>query len=239
MLEADGIDGDLADTEYSWNAEFSAAVATRNDAEIERLLQESGALGGPEEALLMMDESFEPDVKSTPSSPTHPRLQRAIDTWLSVMHRGTALVADQCDCFGQTPLLWAAKNGHATIVQLLLSNCPYIRVNVKDQLYGRTPLIWACAEGYEDTVRLLLGRPDVSVNCSGYYGRTPLMYAAERGNTALARMLLGTNAANLDLRDHRHSLTALEWAERKGHHDTAKLLSEHPLLDGDEERYER
>ena len=53
---------------------------------------------------------------------------------------------------GWTPLHWAANNGHATIVEYLLTKGA--EINVKDNR-GRTPLHLAADNGRKDVVALL------------------------------------------------------------------------------------
>ncbi|KAI3326496.1 hypothetical protein HD806DRAFT_551522 [Xylariaceae sp. AK1471] len=70
--------------------------------------------------------------------------------------------ADVRDNDGQTPLLWAAWNGHEAVVRLLLATKgvnPDIRVK-----YGRTPLWWAARHGHEAVVKLLLATESVDPN---------------------------------------------------------------------------
>ncbi|KAF2192994.1 ankyrin, partial [Zopfia rhizophila CBS 207.26] len=52
---------------------------------------------------------------------------------------------------GQTPLWWAAANGHEMVVKLLLAKGG-VDPNSKDSEYGRTPLWWAAASGYDAVV---------------------------------------------------------------------------------------
>ncbi len=57
---------------------------------------------------------------------------------------------------GQTPLSWAAENGHEAVVQQLLAKGADIET--KDTWYGRTPLSWAAENGHEAVVQQLLAK---------------------------------------------------------------------------------
>src|SRR2546423_7590982 len=49
--------------------------------------------------------------------------------------------------YGQTPLSFAAENGHEAVVKLLLATGK-ADVDSKDN-YGQTPLLWAAKKGHE------------------------------------------------------------------------------------------
>ncbi len=51
------------------------------------------------------------------------------------------------DKAGQTPLLWAAGNGHEAVVHQLLAEGA--DVETKDRSDGQTPLLWAAWRGHE------------------------------------------------------------------------------------------
>ncbi|OCK95650.1 purine and uridine phosphorylase [Cenococcum geophilum 1.58] len=67
--------------------------------------------------------------------------------------------ADVGDSYGQTPLSYAAENGHKAVVRLLLAK-DGVNVNSKDK-YGQTPLSYAAKNGHEAVVQLLLGMDGV------------------------------------------------------------------------------
>jgi Ankyrin repeats (3 copies) len=69
-----------------------------------------------------------------------------------LLEKGAEL--DSKDRRGQTPLSWAAENGHEAVVNLLLEKGA--EPDSKDTIYGRTPLSWAAKTGREAVVKLLL-----------------------------------------------------------------------------------
>ncbi|KAJ5909044.1 hypothetical protein N7495_001726 [Penicillium taxi] len=83
---------------------------------------------------------------------------------------------------GQTPLSWASKNGHETIVKLLLG-----------KEYGQTPLSWASKNGHETVVKLLLEK-GADIKTKDKYGRTPLSWASENGHETIFKLLLEKRA---------------------------------------------
>ncbi|RAH40925.1 ankyrin repeat domain-containing protein, partial [Aspergillus brunneoviolaceus CBS 621.78] len=71
----------------------------------------------------------------------------------------------------ETPLWWAARNGHETIVTLLLTHGadPESR-----SLSGGTPLLWAARNGHAAIVKLLLQKGADPDGCPTEDGETPL-----------------------------------------------------------------
>lgn len=86
----------------------------------------------------------------------------------------------------QTALLWAARNGHETIVGILLERG--VDFESKDN-YGRTPLSCAAENGHDTIVRLLLKR-GADIESKDDNGQTPLSWATENGHESILRLLL-------------------------------------------------
>jgi len=71
------------------------------------------------------------------------------------------------DDSSQTPLSWAARNGHEAIVKLLLDKGA--ELETKDDS-SQTPLSWAAENGHEAIVKLLLRMILVRRRCRGLPG---------------------------------------------------------------------
>ncbi|EXL39950.1 hypothetical protein FOCG_17452 [Fusarium oxysporum f. sp. radicis-lycopersici 26381] len=87
---------------------------------------------------------------------------------------------------GQTPLSWAAREGHEAIVKLLLEKDADIEANDDE---GYTPLSWAAAFGQVAVVNLLLEK-GANIEAKDNRGRTPLQAATEYGHEAVVTLLL-------------------------------------------------
>jgi len=138
-----------------------------------------------------------------------------------------------------TALLWASKNGHEKVVELLLANGA--NVNFKSDLgtkavsnmmfittegalnveCGMTPLLWAARKGHETVVKLLLeSGADVAMRTLS--GETALLLAASRGHEMVVSLLLeyGSNVSATDAIGRR----ALELSAEAGHRGVVRVL---------------
>ena len=128
---------------------------------------------------------------------------------------------NQKDCLGNTPLIWAARNGHEGVVKILLG-----RGDVdadKPNNSGRTPLSCAASRGHEGVVKILLGRHDVDPNGPKLSGETPLSWAALEGHEGVVKILLGRG----DVDPNRPGFcdeTPLWLAAMNGHEGVVKTL---------------
>jgi ankyrin repeat protein len=94
--------------------------------------------------------------------------------------------------------------------------------------HGSTPLYTAAVQGELAIVRLLLeAGADPNQESSGESEGIPLCAAASWGRTEVVRLLLEHGAdPNLAERPKDGAMTALRWARRKGHSETAQVLLE-------------
>jgi len=139
------------------------------------------------------------------------------DVMLALLRREPR--ANQLD--GDTPLVVAARAGHADMVLLLLGrgspNCgaalmaaaangdpstvtALVRgaardvVNHRSVTTGHTALMVAVKGGHLKPVLTLLAHPDTDVNAQTHAGRTALMFAAKRGDLDVVKLLLVAGA---------------------------------------------
>jgi len=129
------------------------------------------------------------------------------------------------DPHGRTPLSWAAWNGHAEAVSVLLS-ATGVDVNAVDEK-DRTALFGAAGKGHVEVCQLLLAHPEVDVNLTNRKGRTPLKAAAYWGHASVVSALLAH--PNVDAaREDTYGRDALSAATYNGHVEATRLLVEHP-----------
>jgi len=127
---------------------------------------------------------------------------------------------DRPDKGGQSPLWWAARNGHDRVVELLLG-----REDVspdRPDNYGQTPLSLAAWGGHDRVVKLMLKCKDVDPGIPSKSGLTPLSWAARNGRAGAVKLLLGRDVS-IHRPDYRGE-TALSWAAQNGHEGVVKLL---------------
>lgn len=97
-----------------------------------------------------------------------------------------------------TPLFFAAQNGHAEVVKLLLQ-----RGANANRVAGRnaTPLLIATEQGQTDVVKLLLAVRGINVNAASSTLQTPLGAAAEFGWEEIVALLLDAPGIDINPRN--------------------------------------
>ena len=130
---------------------------------------------------------------------------------------------NQLDCAGNTPLVWAAWNGHERVVKILLG-----REDVnpeKSNTFRQSPLCFAAENGHEGVVKILLGRSDVNSERRTLMGETPLFLAAGNGHQGVVKILLGRDDVNPDTPCFM-GRTPLCHAADRGHRGVVEILLE-------------
>ena len=140
--------------------------------------------------------------------------------WLlrKLFDSGRPLDIRACDSQGNTPLIWAAKNGHVFTVKLLLDQGSDVAAQNNE---GVTALYWAANNGHATIVEQLLQN---GANCKpkDKIGWTPLHRAASNGHTGVTRRLL-ENSADIEATDST-KWTALMRAATVGNVEITRLL---------------
>lgn len=129
-------------------------------------------------------------------------------------------VATQYRYYGRADLLWAVRNGHESVVRLLIGS-GLSSLNPEDFSHE---LLCAARFGQTTVVQLLL--ESVDVNCKWENGRTPLSLAAEKGHENMVQLLLECENVHVDARD-RIGRTPLSWAVDYKHNTVVQLLVKH------------
>ena len=103
-----------------------------------------------------------------------------------------ASLAARCNR-GMTALMYACKDGHKDVVQLLLElehSALNVELNARSN-DGSTAFMWACAKGRKDVVQLLLVHSSkIELYAQDVSGRTALMDACNNGHKDIVQLLL-------------------------------------------------
>ncbi|KAL6834212.1 ankyrin repeat-containing domain protein [Trichoderma sp. SZMC 28015] len=129
---------------------------------------------------------------------------------------------NSCDSNGQSPLLWATRNGHEDVIELMIEANADLEVRDKEE--GATPLIWAARKGYKNVVNLLLERGG-EINAKDNRGRTPLSLAALHKHESIMQLLFNKGGiVDADDEKGKVKLLANTQVERQA---ALKMLNEH------------
>ncbi|KAJ5727000.1 ankyrin, partial [Penicillium malachiteum] len=105
---------------------------------------------------------------------------------------------DQIDSYGATPLMWAASEGQAEMIEFLLQHG--VQFNLQHVSGGRTALSYAAEHGCERSVQLLLEKK-ADTELQDEIGYAPLFYAIGNRNERIVRLLLD-NGADVNCQDN-------------------------------------
>jgi uncharacterized protein len=123
---------------------------------------------------------------------------------------------------GTTALHWAAHQGDAELVELLLE--AGADPNVRND-YGAAPISAAAVDGDYRIIEALL-TAGADVDSPNAEGETALMVVARTGRVDTARLLL-THGADVHAREQWGGQTALMWASAQKQPEMIRLLIEH------------
>ena len=127
------------------------------------------------------------------------------------------------DFYGNTAIIWAAREGHERVVKLLLDRNG-VNPNTLDNECGQTPLSWAAMNGHEGVVKMLLEQNDVDPDKADKREQTPLLWAAANGHEGVVMTLLERNEVNPNTADTKYGQTPLSWAVKKGREGVVRML---------------
>ena len=109
----------------------------------------------------------------------------------------------EADVNHNTPLIWAADAGHASVLQYLLQPGKAIDdVNVRGFL-GNTALSRACRQGHDEAVRTLLSTHGVDPNLCNDKLQYPLHFAAFQQHTSVVRIMLDSGLCDTTVTDRK------------------------------------
>ena len=93
---------------------------------------------------------------------------------------GTDINTEDSSHYRYTPLIWACKNGHREVVELLLEKQD---INItKMSSWGMTPLTYASQKGFPEIVELLLGEERININHVDNINNTALIWHLLKDN---------------------------------------------------------
>jgi len=125
------------------------------------------------------------------------------------------------DCIGNTPLGWAAYNGHEDVVEILLGRGDISPDRL--DMGGQTPLCCAARDGRGGLVEMLLWRDDIDPNKQDIYRQTPLYCATQNGHQGVVKMLLGRGDVDPNIPDE-YGRTPLYCAALNGYEGVVRVL---------------
>ncbi len=131
---------------------------------------------------------------------------------------------------GWTPLHFAAKNGHANVVEFLIQKNAAVNaltsrspLEEETDAGGKTPLHLAIQNRHHEVVEQLL-HAKADVNKADAKGYTALHYASESGDLKSVESLLKEETIDLNAITHEDGNTALHFAVKIKNHEIVKLL---------------
>ncbi|EGU83743.1 hypothetical protein FOXB_05742, partial [Fusarium oxysporum f. sp. conglutinans Fo5176] len=168
-------------------------------------------------------------VDTLKSGDTGKNLQNMAITSLRAMHQEGVIHRDVRkekariikDDKGKSPLSWAAANGCASAVEVLLTSTRVDKASVDDD--KRNAISWASGGGHHHVLVKLLDGGCPGVDTKDIDGWTPLAWAIQTDSSDTVRVLVNDEEVQLERRDGG-GRTALSWAVEYGHAKVVKVL---------------
>merc|ERR1712130_497879 len=135
---------------------------------------------------------------------------------------------------GRTGLMWAVRNNHNSVVELLLKT-PNIDVNLKDDR-GYCALHHAVWKKNNEALKLLLNVPSLDVNIVTNYDQTALYLAVKENNFEALKLLLShpsLTAFTLNQKDKKDGATPVMLAVKCERLELRALFATDPRVDLD------
>ena len=131
-----------------------------------------------------------------------------------------------------TPLYWACRMGHVSIVRQLLARDDVSLEPIRcGPLRLTTPLTVACIYSHVEVINLILAKDGIDINFNGdLHGETPLMMAITRRLEEVVKSLLLRDDLNPNIANN-NGHRALENAVTSGNFGIITSLLDHPDID--------
>ncbi|MBA3537011.1 MAG: ankyrin repeat domain-containing protein [Tatlockia sp.] len=123
------------------------------------------------------------------------------------------------DVWGQTSLLWAAANGHLSVVNYLIGKKANLNVAsncTNSSVHGYTPLFWATKSGYCEVVKSLIKAGAIITTVIDNNLYHPIHIAATLGRLNLIKAFIDNDFESLEQKDNEGQ-TPLLLAVKNGH----------------------
>ena len=134
-----------------------------------------------------------------------------------------SILLGSASCGPDASLIHAAKGGHQTTAQLMLTLGADINAQDSYNPYGHTPLIWAVRFRNLEMVKWLLSK-GADINGRDYYNQTPLIVAATWPGSPEIIEYLVSNHADLEAKDIRGRTALMHAASDPEHAGSMKIL---------------
>ena len=134
------------------------------------------------------------------------------------------------DSHGRTPMHYACKKGHWSIIRYLISRGARVPVYAQRRI-----ICSACMYGYLDIVKYLISQ-GANVNATDEKGRTLLHIACEQGNLPIIELLISKDA-DISVKDE-NGCTPLKVAQKFDYSDIVEYLRSYITVNGDKQLIE-